>query len=471
MVTNDRKLKKGPSFEGEKPRINLGLSELVASLNPGPQAEPSVVPSENPAQISATPDPTFEGLADKKDWKSLSSFAQQRMTSLNSAESIVATIWWGIANLETGDIPSAILSTPVSKASSEIERFACSPAGSLVQPGLNSSRLKKETASLLVRLAKKNLGALSDKSIPEFLVRAVKLDNTLTEELISLIDRECDRLSKMTGRKNHREERLIALKDARKACEELKEKPLNIEPKSSAGAVKVVAKPKSSYNKFILSTAAFGIVLYLGFYFFGSQSLFNREDSIGVAAFADVAVDANLVALQSDRIKTVDNLEVLLSKVNSLAVPKVTQGPSEMGRHNSTLEKVDLTQSPPSKGELSGSREKIDTSGPVEGTVFYGNDRRREDSPAPSVFGNEPPGVGGLIPEGSSGRGSSNSGVYRVLTYTRVYSKASYFSQTIANLDSGSRVQVVDKFGEWLKIRSKGGQVGFMLAQDAELVE
>lgn len=472
MAPVDKKLNKGGNPQGEKQRINLGLTDLVASLNKtsvdGAKESAAITPTTETADVDS--EISLESLADRKDWRALASAAQQKMSSFNGSDAVVATIWWGIANLETGEIPSAILSTPVSKASVEIERFAVSSAGSLVLPVLSSARLKRETAFLLFRLAKKNLSALTDKSVPEFLLRAVRLESSLSAEIVSLIEKECDRISKMSGRKKQRDERILALLDVKKACVAVVDIPKKEEQK-------ILSKPDNQsfeYAKkqkgYLLLAAAVAAVCAIGVIAYDYLFFVGKDSAVGVAPLTIAQSDVRLYPLSSQRIKTVDNLEVLLAKVNSLAVPKVTQSSSRLGRHGSSLQVLETIAPTPFQINPGNRLEQIDTAGPVEGTVFYEKDRTQVESSSESVFGSEPPGVGGLVPQGADSKGISRPGVYRILTYTRVYAKASYFAQTIANLESGSRVQVVEKFGEWLKIRSKAGQVGFILSQDAEPV-
>ena len=310
------------------------------------------------------------------------------------------------------------------------------------------------------------------------------LDNSLSDEICSILEREVDKLTKMTGRKGLREARIAEFKaicaslqspnTALSAVEDAAKVSLDSRVERSKGAHSNGNITNSQSKKSWLGATSLLLFLFLVGALtarqFGLDRLLNKSESLGngAAGLVTYAFEATGATPQISRIQSVDNLEVLLAKVNSMAlVPSPSNTSRALGRQPSQrttpAEMGGLLENEPSSNRPGGKLEKIDTTGPLEGTPFYERETRAASNSGDSVFGSEPPGVGGFHPNNGSG-----PRVYRVLTFTRVYSKASFFSQTIANLDSGARVEVVERFGEWLKIRSKGGQIGFMLSQDAE---
>ncbi len=508
MVSREQKKQGGLARSDkavEKPRVDLGFSNLVASLNTPPQQEKNApqaadVPNPQPVESktlsgSTTPSnfktkQTLEMLVLDKNWLELEVEAEKEMSAAKGGARTAATIWWALANLELGKIPVSVLIPPVDKASADIERFTAISSGALVEPVLSSPLLRKECAAVLLRMAKRSISSLGEASAPDFLRRAAALNNELSSEIKGVLEREVDRLQKMTGRKDLREARIkslqsivsglsssssSAMKPSRKdgvaqngfgvresAKSDLKN-DLRIEPKQK----------KSTKSVFLALCMA--LIIAGGFFIHHYGLLTSSVASAkGEAELMQYSSKPESTYPKIERFQSIDNLEVLLAKVNSLAVPNSQTRSPALGRHNNAVitsepaspqvEMGELVPSNRKARDIKNTKEIVDTSGPLEGTQFYEREMRQVGTPGgDSVFGSAPPGVGGLMPNSAGG-----PKVYRVLTFTRVYMKASFFSQNIANLDSGARVEVVERFGEWLKIRSKGGQVGFMLAQDAE---
>jgi hypothetical protein len=506
MVSRDKKKNGKTADETDKARVDLGFSTLIASLNSHPQssnstatAEPlevktnlgaDLAPVKSEHGLLATPTPiqekkSFEDLAEARQWSELAKFAESHMSNSRGSANVLATIWWGLAQLELGSIPASVLTSPIQRASAEVERFSIMASGNLVEPALTSSRVKKETAGLLLRLAKRNVASVSDTIAPEFFRRAANLDKTLAVEVCSVMEREIDRLNKMTGRKGLREARI---RDLKAICADLTNsqsaKPttensiritapnetddkLRVVNADTAVGIQAAKKSRTS----LVTTLVFLIIVlglsirYLWFEFITGKTPFLGHGAASLVEY-DFKTDASIPSIS--RLASVDNLEVLLAKVNSMAITSASTNTSralgrQPGKPIAPVEMGGLLENEPPANRSGVKLEKVDTSGPIEGTVFYQREMRGAAESGDSVFGSQPPGVGGFLP--NTGNGPR---VYRVLTFTRVYSKASFFSQTIANLDSGARVEVVERFGEWLKIRSKSGQIGFMLAQDAE---
>jgi uncharacterized protein YgiM (DUF1202 family) len=57
-------------------------------------------------------------------------------------------------------------------------------------------------------------------------------------------------------------------------------------------------------------------------------------------------------------------------------------------------------------------------------------------------------------------------GVYRVLVRTSVLEHPSYSADVVGTLEPGDRVFVESKMGRWVRLRSKRGRGGFVLAED-----
>lgn len=114
-------------------------------------------------------------------------------------------------------------------------------------------------------------------------------------------------------------------------------------------------------------------------------------------------------------------------------------------------------------------KERINTDGPVEGEE-YRSGVDRSASGAGQV--NQAPGARlpgsqqGISPFDRPARGD----VYRVLVRANVVGSPSYRAAVIGRLQPGDEVLVDGRVGAWLRLRSRRGNEGFILAQDAEPV-
>ena len=62
----------------------------------------------------------------------------------------------------------------------------------------------------------------------------------------------------------------------------------------------------------------------------------------------------------------------------------------------------------------------------------------------------------------------NNSGYYEVLINTTVFDKPSFRAKSVGDLMQGDKIVVLNRKGKWLKIESRGGEPGYILASEAE---
>lgn len=122
--------------------------------------------------------------------------------------------------------------------------------------------------------------------------------------------------------------------------------------------------------------------------------------------------------------------------------------------------------------EQAASKERIKTDGPIEGPDFTRGVERNSAPQAklPDVVV-EPelkP-----IPNGSYPDGSLNFGgeMKSAIVRTDVFDSPSYHARVIARLVAGDKVSVEGRVGQWFRIRSRRGRVGFVFAQDIGDIE
>lgn len=120
-------------------------------------------------------------------------------------------------------------------------------------------------------------------------------------------------------------------------------------------------------------------------------------------------------------------------------------------------------------------KEMINTAGPLEGPEFRERvervfpadaDARRGEPRREELQGGPPRAV---LPEAAP-HGFEHKRTYRVLESTTVLSAPSHGGRVIGHLERGDRVLVEGKLGRWLRLRSKKGRGGYVLALDVEEV-
>ncbi|MEY4667654.1 MAG: hypothetical protein RL518_353 [Pseudomonadota bacterium] len=138
------------------------------------------------------------------------------------------------------------------------------------------------------------------------------------------------------------------------------------------------------------------------------------------------------------------------------------KGPMPQSSPESQLAKTE--SSPP------GPKEEVNTRGPIEGPEFRERVERGRIRPSASRREELQGGAPQAVLPGSSSRGGDDQRTYRVLNRASVVSAPSYGGRVIGQLEPGDRVLVEGRVGRWLRLRSKKGRGGYVLATDVEVV-
>ncbi len=150
--------------------------------------------------------------------------------------------------------------------------------------------------------------------------------------------------------------------------------------------------------------------------------------------------------------------------------PKGDQGSPNQGASSATATST-VPRKPDPLPTAGRRKERIDTRAPVEGPDLKERLRNREtrsprdSSREPALRGPEarmsPP-----VMENRNPDLFDPGGVYRVLVRTSVLANPSYAAEVVGRLEPGDRVFVEAKLGRWVRLRSKRGRGGFVLAED-----
>lgn len=164
------------------------------------------------------------------------------------------------------------------------------------------------------------------------------------------------------------------------------------------------------------------------------------------------------------------HLEVLYHSITSLQKDQdamlLKDRPSDVPPSDGRYQQPDGVSRPPAP-VLPRNKEQINTDGPIEGPDFR-QGAQRPRLPLPRLPNSGPEAVARPIPQASYPDGSLNIGgeIKSALVETKVYVSPHYRARVIANLLAGDQVLVEARLGQWLRIRSRQGRVGFVSAQD-----
>ncbi len=511
------------SHQKSKPqgRLDLGLSSLLSSFEaiPAPPSQPispvtneisrepnfilvghpaalngsataqAVKPAEPSKEAELTP---YESLARESRWEDLSALCEERLAKKdrNSSEVLEgyeARLWWVRSQLACGGVPSSILAAPLDSVSEGMVKLHTSSGGALKEraPLLGfAAELLQEVAELLIKNKDHGLGI-------SFLERAYRLGANNASTLLREIEADLQRISD-DPRKNRltknqeRVAKLGALKKELRTARVKVEKP-EFEPGTNPSAestelaskrasasltwAAVLLAPRGSRRSFLaLGTAGLlGALAVLYLPTAGSAILSSREAVVANSPFeSDRHPEIMLPEVQ--RVASLSSLDALFYDIDASRARVDAQrvaAPGGTALPASGTSKVEVV---PNAGPAT-IRQVVNTSGPLEGPEFAqiqaGEDDRtvrRSDE----LFGP----VRSAIPskvEGMEVDKYEADKLFIVITKTNVMARPSFQTAALAELQSGDKVLVEAKVGPWLKLRSKQGQAGYILAQDAEL--
>lgn len=426
-------------------RIDLGLGAILAGIDTSPNAEVSIdlpLPngtSHNGAASwtlgdSASPPPQqpkseFEALAEERKWSEIVRLAESR---LSNGEDLEAKLWWIRGHLGAFSMPVSFLSAPLDALCRTVT------PESLDEP---LKILLNETGLLVLQ----RLREVHDTSHAQ----------GLREALEGIGVREPKDRRERVGTSSFRS---------------LKPQP-TLEQTPPQGSDVPVAAVSTRPKRLTWSFVCLIIVVVL--LLLDRMFPHVRSPELDIASESFVRAETGQAQLTDTpgRRDPGGRLGALFYSIEgegarSEGPPQVTGEPKQGAPQPPPAMPTELQREPvPPR-----SKESVDTSGPLEGPEFRERiERVRPQSLEPHrevLQGGSPQAV---LP-GSSARGFEDQRTYKVLTRTSVLSAPSYGGRVVGQLDRGDRVLVEGKLGRWLRLRSKKGRGGYVLAADVEEV-
>ena len=439
--------------EKTKERIDLGLGTLLSALEPEPEREVSIELST----AGATPEPSawtlggsevatkgeFDLLADERKWTEIIRRAEPRLMDKADVE---ARLWWVRGHLGAFSMPVSYLAAPLESLCSDI-------AGK--ELSAQDTALLKETGLL-------TLGRLEDvgeKGIADGL--RVVLESVGVQQPRGVGRRH--RVGTSSFRAYH-------LEDATSSVQSV---PVPVVPPKSTAATSPRAR---------LMWASGCAVVVVTLLLLDQLYPQLRSPTKGVASetFLQVPHAIELSRPMLERREPGGRLGALFysleegkatssqkSVESSPTLPMETL-PERVAKALDDPTKSSGEKPTPAPQDDSLKRETVRTDGPVEGAEF----RNRIDSERPRPSRSRREELRGGPPQavlpGTAPEGFEPQKTYRVLSRTSVLSAPSFGGRVIGTLDRGDRVLVEGKLGRWLRLRSKKGRGGYVIAADVE---
>jgi hypothetical protein len=426
--------------------LNLGLTEILSAAqgsdpggvttSQGPTTtETSIVTFEDDLERLS---PELSGLAERKQWGILVSRAE---TAITSEEDIEARLWWVRGHLGAFTLPVSLLAAPF--------ETVCRQLTDDVRVDTFRQLLKEIGEIMLERLR-----GVGDRR-QEYAVRLA---------LYQLGVMEPDEKSKNSYGKIP--PKVVQFDEA---------------PAATVHEEAPPSKPteeKKRYRWITLTSAL--LLVFFGTGFFITRAYLAKPNLL--------IADEDL--LGADQVAVTQQPPVLARHVSSnlgaiyYSIGEDRKGTDEprvsgIAQTDGGLEKAgtsgavvpDQPARPPAP-DISRAKEKIRTDGPIEGPEFA---RGVEPKLVPEARLPEVslPDLSSSVPASSYPDGSLNIGgeVKSTIVETDVYQSPDFSARVIARLAAGDKVSVEGSVGQWLRIRSRRGRAGFVLAQDVGELE
>ncbi len=459
------------------------------------EGEKAKIPSVTPPSVSDSVR-VYLDLEKANAWMELARRAEADMES-KGEERIPAKIFWVKAQHVLGVVPASVLAGPLDAATKELEQagnFAVDRDTYVV-----TTNVAVEMLTMIGELLRERGSAELGVTLFE---RAYALDPTVGGEFAAMLEAEIERIQ------NNPKLRLDPKCQNRVA----KYKKLAGTLTRASGHVSVVregephpvpgtdgeARRTGRKGRGLMRVSAC-VIAALVITYFQQEKIraylhLQEVDLISVERSIEPGVSVAMRFPGVERMSSQGQLASLLGDIEKIPVPErpVTEAvlKQESPRQEMAQQPpaADPQQPPPARLEpLRRGKESIDTSGPRQRDDFPDRSERPEvlDEQIPAIDfppfrnsrrepppydydrGRTPPPPSSLPPP--AGQDTFSEGrIFTAVARTKILRSASYYSESIGNLEIGDRVLVAGRDGKWLKLRSRKGQVGYVLAQDLE---
>lgn len=480
-------------------KLDLGLSGLLSEPSLSPEGatlnlqNTTIIEVQAEIKQNQTSQPNqYEILANANSWPELFSLCEKNLSK--DENNIETKMWWIKSQFEIGSMPMILLSAALTTATKslsdhpDLQNLACDLLKKVALKSLAQDELEQAIVHLnqLLEINPSFKSSISSAVLEKFNIYNNKADfqnsrerqkhNRKLKLLQDFID-QYQITNQVITENNHLE------KIAAAATSTLIPAAASANPVAEPQAKIIYHNSKTKYLVKGLLLSVLGVIAY---YFINNfpNSIVSQSEIAEQRYSLTVKEPTQILLPEVTRSQGLSDLDVLYyniqnggnqksenltNKTDLEAKPK-QQKPNQEPIEQAVIQNSKVENKPKPK-------ETINTNYPLEGTVFsppasssastpkaLPEPQLPESSPwqkapqkdsAPSIYGYE---VFQFNP----------SKTFRLIARTRVQERPSLDSIAVSSLDAGAKVEVIEKMGPWLKLKSRMGRYGFILAQDAE---
>lgn len=426
-------------------QLDLGLSVLLTDHGREPSVTTSPISQDVKEQVpTAWPNSPYKELADQRKWGELVASLEPALSNGATPE---AQLWWVRAHLGALSMPASLLIAPFEALLRELK-------GSELSLELGS--ILKETGLIMLQ----RIQQVGDSAQIAALRRAL-IENGLLEA---------------TSKHNHRSSwQVLPEQNGDKSA--VSDLSNQVAPQVSSQSSPLAIKRAPRINKrTAISVGVVAVLLLIllllapHFLYLTASTEAAYESFVHEPGIAEQVIPApegrNHLGSLSALYYSIKEQEEQAEKISaSLVAAEPTSSP---------IQPQATSRSDPSVKEGAQSiqvakrKEQINTRGPIEGEQ-YRSARSMERKRPQNI--EEPP-----LRDRDSSRHTpferdSNGKLYRATARVNVLSAPSYRGRVLGRLEPGDRLLVEGRLGSWMRLRSRQGREGYVLAQSVEEIQ
>jgi len=472
--------------ETDEVTLDLGLGDLLeveSEKTPVSEPEPSSVEAKEPVEKETQLQVTlnrYQQLAADENWGQLASICEKEIADKGDSY-LEAQLWWLKVQLVTGDVPANILSAPLESASRMVEELLSSAKEQTDQEYVDG--LKLLASEVIIEAAAKIQESSERLTVLILLHRALDFApdscgsvRPVFENLKTGVDLEKPQ-SKLESQRRAEEnselyDQLASLEkrlrsessglSSSKSSVTASSSPVTPENHDADTGEHFLGEIFRNKDRFSLRTryrVITGLVILLLFsslWVSFSASAGSRAETVGMVLLGELP-RAQLQAPDPGVLSRLSNLDAIFYGIGSVEPEATKVEPVPAARQ--------VASKQPPRAEPKQPVEVVDTKGPVEPA----NIRDMRDR---ASRGNQDVRVA-AIDRGSAAFGHEVQRLppnthYRISRSTSIMTTPSLFAGSIAELNTGDTVLVESRIGNWLRLRSKSGEAGYIHIGDAD---
>ena len=429
-------------------QLDLGLSELLTDHGREPSVTTSPISQDVKEQVpTAVPNSPYKELADQRKWGELVASLEPALSNGATPE---AQLWWVRAHLGALSMPASLLIAPFEALLRELK-------GSELSLELGS--ILKETGLLMLQ----RIQQVGDSAQIAALRRAL-IENGLLEA---------------TSKHNHRIswQVLPEQNEDKSVVSDLSNQVASqVSSQSSPLAIKRAPRinKRTAISVGVVAVLLLLILLLLilapHFLYLTASTEAAYESFVHEPGIAEQVIPApegrNHLGSLSALYYSIKEQEEQAEKISaSLVEAEPTSSPIQP---QATSRSDPSVQEGAQSIQVAKRKEQINTRGPIEGEQY--RSARSVERERPQNIG-EPPLKGRDSSRRTPFERDSNGKLYRATARVNVLSAPSYRGRVLGRLEPGDRLLVEGRLGSWMRLRSRQGREGYVLAQSVEEIQ